>query len=114
MDALNDILAATMPALITLFGTALTIILNRAASAARERWGIEVEARHREALHSAIMSGVQAALLKGVARSEAVEAAVTYAKKSVPDAIRNLSPSPDVLKSIAEAKLRAVLKDSAS
>lgn len=110
MDALwNDISAAVLPALVTLFGTVMTIILNRAAAAARERWGIEVEARHREALHSAIMSGVQAALLRGAKRGDAIEAAITYARKSVPDAIGKLAPGPDVLKSIAEAKLRAVL-----
>lgn len=113
MDVLNDMLTAAMPALLALFGTALTIILNRAAAAARQRWGIEVEARHREALHSAIMSGVQAALLRGVQPQDAVKAAVVYASKSVPDAMRNLSPSPEVLQSIAEAKLRDVLKDAA-
>lgn len=110
MDAVwNDVSTAVMPALVALFGTVMTIILNRAAAVARERWGIEVEARHREALHSAIMSGVQAALLRGAKRSDAVEAAITYARKSVPDAIGKLAPGPDVLKSIAEAKLREVL-----
>ena len=34
---------------------------------ARARWGIEIEARHREALHSALMTGVRHALARGAA-----------------------------------------------
>ena len=49
---LNDLYTAAVPILIAGFGTILTIIMERAAKVARERWGIEIEATHREALGS--------------------------------------------------------------
>lgn len=108
MDALlAEISAAVIPALVALFGTLLTIILNGAAKAARERWGIEIESRHREALHSAVMSGLMAALARGLPPSMAVNAAIDHVETSVPDALAKLAPGPGVLRSIVEAKLRA-------
>lgn len=105
---LTEISAAAAPAIVTLFGTVLTIVLTRAAHVARSRWGIEIEARHRDALHAALMSGIQAALLGGLSGKAAVEAAIRHAGTSVPDAVRALKPAPGVLTSIAEAKLRQV------
>ncbi|QFQ88252.1 hypothetical protein F8A10_12100 [Paracoccus kondratievae] len=102
----SEISVALVPGLVTLFGTLLTIILDRAAAVARSRWGIEIEARHREALHSAIMSGVRSALARGLSGDAAVRAAISHASNSVPDAITALNPASGVLRSIAEAKLR--------
>lgn len=110
MDSiLSDLSVAVVPGLITLFGTVLTILLNRASAVARERWGIEVEARHREALHAAIMSGIQSALSRGLTGRAIIGAAIEHAGASVPDAIRKLEPSPGILQAIAEAKLNEVL-----
>jgi hypothetical protein len=106
----SDLSAALVPGIVTLFGTLLTLILARLSNLARERWGIEVEARHREALHSAIMSGIQAALARGLTGQAAVSAAINHATVSVPDAIRKLpQATPAVLSSIAEAKLREAI-----
>lgn len=106
----SDISAALVPGILTLFGTLLTMIISRLSLLAQERWGIEVEARHREALHSAIMSGIQAALARGLTGSAAVTAAISHASTSVPDAIRALPQATNtVLTSIAEAKLREAL-----
>lgn len=102
----TEISGAILPGLVTLFGTVLTILIGKAASVAQERWGIEVDAGHREALHAALMSGIQAALLRGLTGGAAVEAAVSHAQSSVPGAIAKLAPSPGVLTSIAQAKLR--------
>lgn len=110
MDSLlSDLSVAVLPGLITIFGTILTILINRASSVARERWGIEVEARHREALHSAIMSGIRQALSRGFSDRDAIGVALEYAGKSVPDAIHKLAPRPGVLRTIAEAKLNEAL-----
>ncbi len=106
---LSELSATVTPALVALFGTVLTIIINRASAVARQRWGVEVESRHREALHSAIMSGIQAALLRGAKRDTAIQAGIKHAMSSVPDAISALAPKEDVLRSIAEAKLREVV-----
>ena len=108
---LNELYAAAVPLLITAFGTILTIVLDRATKVARERWGIEIEATHRAALHSALMSGVRAALLRGLSGREAVEAAIIHASGSVPDAIIALKPDAGVLTRIAEAKLGDALNE---
>ena len=105
MTIANQILVGLLPVL----STVLTWALASAARAAKQRWGIEIEARHREALHSALMSGIRAALGRGLKGKDAVDAAIGHAGRSVPDAIRRLGPSADVMKSLAEAKLREAI-----
>lgn len=108
---LNELYTAVVPILIAAFGTVLTIVMDRATKVARERWGIEIEATHRAALHSALMSGIRAALLRGLSGADAVEAAIIHASGSVPDAIKALKPDAGVLTRIAEAKLRDALNE---
>ncbi|HCO90946.1 MAG TPA: hypothetical protein DIT40_08235 [Alphaproteobacteria bacterium] len=65
--------------------------------------GIQIEARHREALHSAIMTGVRTAMKGGTLSTEAMtDQAIAYARESVPDAIRALAPNNIVLRKLAE------------
>lgn len=97
-----------LPTLLQVIGAILGILLMRAANTAKTRWGIEIEARHREALHSALMSGIRAALSRGVSGQDAIREAIRHAGNSVPDAISALKPGSGVLASIAEAKLREV------
>lgn len=106
MDFITQIYAALLPTLLQFTGLALAWIIARVATVAKDRWGIEIEAKHREALHSALMSGIRAALSKGLSGQEAVAAAIAYAQDSVPDAMERLGPSIQVLSSLAEAKLR--------
>ncbi len=109
---LTAVSADLLPVILQLIGVVLAALIARAANTARARWGIEIEARHREALHSALMSGITSALSKGLAPRAAVDAAVSYTFRSVPDAIAALDPSPDVLSNLAEAKLRQALAAS--
>lgn len=109
-DFLNDIVSHSTPAIVSLFGLVLTTVITRAATVAKTRWGIEIEARHREAIHSALLSGVTAALARGLTGPAVTRAARVYAQDSVPDAIRALPQATEsVLASIAEAKVREVL-----
>ncbi len=108
---ISELSAAALPAVVAGLGSILAIIINRAAGVAQVRWGIEIEARHREALHSALMSGVRSALSAGVSGPGVIVAATAYAEASVPDAIRALKPTPDVLKAIAESKFREDLRN---
>lgn len=102
---MNPILTAVLPPLLDIAGIAVAGVLIRVSLVAKQRWGIEIEARHREALHAALMSGVRAALAGGLSGQAAVDAAIRHAARSVPDAINRLSPTAQVLASIAEAKL---------
>lgn len=98
-----------MPLLLQAISAVLGILLIRITSTAKARWGIEIEAVHREALHAALMSGIRAALSRGETGQDAVSSALAHAASSVPDAISALKPESGVLASIAEAKLREVL-----
>lgn len=109
---LAELSAAAIPALIALFGTLLTIVVNRASTLARERWGVEIEARHREALHSAVMSGLLAALARGLPQGAVIEAAIDHVESSVPDALGKLAPAPGVLRAIVESKLQSVIANA--
>ncbi|SDF91921.1 hypothetical protein [Alloyangia pacifica] len=105
MDFLKSILASPelVNALIGLFGLVLMLIINRGAGAIEAFTGIRIEAAAREALHSAIKSGVEAAVLEGPgAGFEVVKAhAIYHAQQSVPDAIERLVPGDGVLDRIA-------------
>lgn len=76
--------------------------------------GIQIEARHREALHSALMTGVTKALARlGVRaegltvdlRSQVLAEAVEWAEAAVPDAIAHFGMTPDRVAALATAKL---------
>ena len=85
------------------------------ATALFKKWtGIQIEARHREALHSAIMTGVSAALARSRTKAasvtvdvktQAVKEAVEWAYRSVPDALKYLGASPEVLAELAASKI---------
>lgn len=106
MDLLTALIAAAKPHLMELLGVILTLALTAAADAARRAWGITIEAKHREALHSAILSGVSAAIDRGLSGPAAVDLAIAYAEASSPGAIRKLKPQKGVLGNLARAKLR--------
>lgn len=98
-----------LPSLLALIATLLGLVIRSAAQMAKQRWGIEIEARHREALHSALMTGITAALTRGLGTQAAIAAALDYAGRSVPDAIAALGPDAETLRALAEAKLRAAI-----
>jgi phage-related protein len=105
---------ALLPTLLQIISAILGVLLIRISTVAKTRWGIEIEARHREALQTALMSGIQAALSRGESGPDAISSAVKHAAESVPDAITALKPASGVLASIAEGKLRDALGGTAS
>ena len=105
----NTILAALMPILLDVLGAIVLALIGQAALWLKRRTGIEIEARHREALHQAIMTGLRAALTKSATPSDAITRSIEYAKQSVPYAIRALRPSDQILTRIATAKLEEAM-----
>ena len=87
-----------------LLGTILTVIIGAAAKAFRAYTGIQIEAKHRQALHEAMMSGVEAAITHGAGEGMRTikQLAIAHAYRSVPDAMRALVPGDTVLDTIAE------------
>jgi hypothetical protein len=98
-----------LPMLLQGISAILGILLIHITSTVKTRWGIEIEARHREALHAALMSGIRAALSRNMSGQAAITAAIQHALKSVPDAVAALEPENSVLVNIAEAKLREAM-----
>lgn len=105
----DDILEAARPGLLELFGAAITLLIGWAAAKARQKWGIDIEARHREALHSALMNAARLALANQLTGDKAVSMILDYARQSVPDAIGSLRPSIGVLDDLARAKLEQAI-----
>lgn len=78
------------------------------------RWtGIEIEAKHREALHSAIRNGVLQAASRGMTGPEAKKLIAGYVTESVPEALVRLAPSPEVLDGLIRAKMAELMKEDA-
>lgn len=97
--------AEVLPPLLSFLAVLVTVTLGWAARAIQRRTGIALEEKDMVALHSAITTGVQAALNKGAPSDPAiVRSAVEYAQKSVPEAMHRLKPSVEILRSLAEAK----------
>lgn len=107
---MNEFLADMAPSLMELIGIALTGLLAWVARAMQRRWGIEIEARHREALHWALFTGIRTALARGLPEAQAVDLAIGYARESVPDALQALRPTEPVLTNLARAKLAEAVR----
>lgn len=108
---MQTIISAAVPHILELLGLVLTGIIGWAAAAARRKWGIEIEARHREALQSALMNGARLALRHELTGKAAVDLILNYIRSSVPDAIGNLGASHEVLTDLAKAKLEQVASE---
>lgn len=107
---MENIIAALMPHLLEITAALLSALIGWAANTARIRWGVQIDADHREALHRALMTGATLALGRNVPDQVAVDIAINHAKASVPDALRKLAPSKTTLETIARAKLAEAIR----
>lgn len=109
---LDAILASLTPHLADLVGLIVTALVSFIAVQIKARTGSELDARARDALHSALTTGAMLALARygrtaRINKEAMVAEAVTYAKASVPDAIKRLGPVGSVLEDLATAKIEA-------
>ena len=108
MQFLND----NAPAILAILGAILTPLLGLVFDLARKRLGLDLDARHREALHSALMTGARLALARQLTGPAAIKIVLDYVQASVPAAVEHFTPSADHLKRMAEAKLEQALADA--
>lgn len=87
---MQSIINAAVPHVLEMLGLALTGIIAWGAAKARAKGGIDIEARHREALHSALMTGAHLALSGNLSRDAAVQLVLSHVRASVQDALRAL------------------------
>lgn len=84
---MQQVLTDTIQPVLSALATALIPILVAYLADRVRRWtGIEIEARHREALQSALANGARVAIEKG-----SLQHGVDYVMQSVPDAIEALA-----------------------
>ena len=105
----HDILVAPTPLLVDLLALLLGLAIGWLSPQAHRYLGVQVEPRHREALHSAIMTGLRHSLAEDVSRERILHEALHYARTSVPDAVRALVKDDGVLRALAEARLRELV-----
>jgi hypothetical protein len=97
--------ATVTPALLSFLSVAVPAILSYIAYIVQSWVAKAREGKDREALHSALQTGVRAAETTPLPQDEKVLYAVNYARKSVPEALANLAPSAEVLTKLAQSKL---------
>lgn len=103
------LVAAVTPLLIDLLAIVLMAALTWAAAWGKRKFGIDIEAKHRDALHSALMTGARLAAARQLTGPGALQLITDYVRKSVPDALATLAPSQAVLTDLADAKLQEAL-----
>lgn len=106
LDALlAQLVAALVPTLMAILAAKLTGLWDWL----KERWNVDIEAKHRAALNEAIMTAVENAIRRGIPEAEIGRVAKDYVRRSVPDALRRLGATEDVLSDKIEA-LRSKVK----
>lgn len=101
---LDTLLTAFVPMFVELLAFIATVIFGWVALAVRRYLGVQAEKVMRDALHQAIETGLKHGKLFDGLEGKAAEAAIAYAKRSVPDAIRGLGATEAVLLAIARSK----------
>lgn len=94
---------------------ALLGILIPVGIAALFQWlkklGLDVEARHRDALQSALTNAAMLALARAGGRSApATQVAVDYVKRNVPDAVRKFGLDDGRIAELVAPKLEAAVR----
>lgn len=106
--ALDAVGAALAPHLPTLMEAVLIPFVIAICVRGMKTLGLDMEAKHRAALHSALTTGAQLALKHELTGKTAVDLILRYVVASVPDAIKGLGAGHDVMTDLAKAKLEQV------
>ena len=114
--SLDPFIAEVMPYLLALLSVVASAALAWITKKIHEWTGITIEARHREALQSALMNGARAALAKSVPQGMAVDInnvavreGVRFVLESVPDAVKYFGLTPADIEKHLAPKLVAIV-----
>jgi hypothetical protein len=118
----GSIFGAWRPYIVEIVGIAIAAVVGWIVNLVRTRLGLEIEARHREALQTALTNAAGLAInqLGGAAgglrvdvRSAALAEAVTYVLKGAPDALRYFGLTEDRLRDMIAAKVGVSMQPTA-
>jgi hypothetical protein len=107
LQYLDPLLTLLGPMLTEIIGIALSALFAWVLVAVKKFVGLKGEAILRDALNQAIATGAKQAPTNASV-SEAAEAAVEYARRSSPAAIKKLGATDDVLLDKARAAIKAL------
>lgn len=102
------------PYLVELIGLVITAILGYALKILRDKTGIDIDAKHRDTIQSALTNGAGLVIaragdhmsgLKVDVKNEVIADAVNYVLRSAPDAIKHFGLTPGDLRKRIEAKI---------
>ena len=110
LDVVGETLAPYLP---TLMDLVLIPFIVALCVRGLKMLGLDMEAKHREALHSALTSGAQLALKHELTGKAAIDLILRYVVSSVPDAIKGLGASHEVMTDLAKAKIEQVAQAKA-
>lgn len=99
----SALIGQLLDALVPILLTAIAAQLARLYPWLREKWGVEIEQKHRDALNEAILSGIESAIRRSIPEAQVGRVALDYVRRSVPDAIRRLGATDDILADKIEA-----------
>lgn len=111
------------PVLSNVIGLVIAGVITWAGAAFTKSTGITIDARYRDSLHSAAMTGVNLALSKVGAKldgltldtkSAVIAQAVEWVENSVPDALKRLGVDNVTLTHLVESKLSGLSNASAT
>lgn len=115
--AVGGIWDSIQPIISNTLAVVVTGAIGWLANMVRLKFGVEIEARHREALHSAALTGINAALAKVggtvthltmTTKNAVIDQAMNWVIASVPDAIKALGVTPEGVAKLVTAKLNMV------
>lgn len=110
---MDQIISQSMPYMMEMLGIILSSVIAWTASKARQKWGLDMQDRHRQALHSALMTGARLAADGGLTKHAAIQIIVDHVRASVPDALAELRPDAQTLGNLARAKLAEAMAELA-
>lgn len=100
------VLAVLLPIFLAVIAEYLRRVINAASAEFTTRTGVAVDAKAMETLHSALLTGITAALGRGLLGQEAISAAIGHAlARGAPDAIAHYGLTTEGLQTLAESKL---------
>ena len=112
MTPLDSLQSIIQPIIVDLLLMLVLAIIGWAASFLPARFRLDIQQRHRDALHAALNTGVGLAIDTMqkhptiAAPDMAIGVVLDYVERSVPDAIRKLGPSRAHLEDMARSRLQ--------
>lgn len=110
----GSIFGVWRPYIVEIVGILIAGMVGWIVNLLRIRFGLEIEARHREALQTALTNAAGLVIGKGEnlagklqidVKSEAIAEAVSYVLKGAPDALAYFGVTPDRVRQMIEAKV---------